>query len=294
MNSVPGNILTSTFQLNGKDIKVHAIQTGWVSVKVNFRNRKGKGAISKLNIVLGRRHTDFLPIWVWAVHHPEGIIIIDTGDIEEADHKAFYKNESFINKVNLSAMAIKRKITKEDELNSQLAKIGIRPEQVSKVVLTHLHGDHTDGVKFFPNNEIIVSEMESKHPYGELPTTYPGWFKPTLVNYTRKRVEYFDSAYPLTKSEDLLLVPTPGHTHYHSSVLLKTDKEHILFSGDTSYSQQQLLDNCFAGVNIDYAKSKSTYNAIKQYGSKYPTIYLPSHDPESGARLHGRKVIYPI
>lgn len=78
----------------------------------------------------------------------EGTFIIDTGDIEEADHKDFYKHESLGSKFNLLAMANKRKITKEDEINNQLAKLNIRPEQVTKVILTHLW-NHTDGLKFF-------------------------------------------------------------------------------------------------------------------------------------------------
>ncbi len=68
-------------------------------------------------------------------------------------------------------MDLKRKIAKEDELNNQLAKINIKPEHVSKIILTHLHADQTDGLKFFPTTEIIVNELEHKHPYANLPTT---------------------------------------------------------------------------------------------------------------------------
>ena len=279
------NIITATYQSNGKEIKIHAIQTGLISVKTNFLTKKGNGLFSKANILFGHQYADFMPIWVWAIEHPEGIIVIDTGDIEEAGHKGFYKRENIGAKFNLLAMANKRKITKEDELNNQLAKINIKPEQVSKVILTHLHGDHTDGLKFFPATEIYINEMEHKHPYGNLPTTYPKWFKPTLINFSKNRIEYFDNAYAITKSEDLWLVPAPGHTHHHCSVLFKTDNEHILIAGDTSYTQQQLLDNRFAGSNIDYRKSQQTYDIIKQYSSKFPTIYLPSHDENSGKRL---------
>jgi glyoxylase-like metal-dependent hydrolase (beta-lactamase superfamily II) len=73
-------------------------------------------------------------------------------------------------------------------------------------------------------------------------------------------------------------------------VLFKTDKEHILFAGDTSYYQQQLNDNIFSAANIDYKKSQETYNVIKKYASKFPTIYLPSHDEHSGNRLFNKEV----
>jgi N-acyl homoserine lactone hydrolase len=86
-----------------------------------------------------------MPILVWVIEHPEGIIVIDTGDIEASSHRSFYSHESMGTKFNLKAMSNKRNISKRDELDGQLARLGIRPDQVSKVVLTHLHGDHTDG-----------------------------------------------------------------------------------------------------------------------------------------------------
>ncbi len=175
-------------------------------------------------------------------------------------------------------------------LYKSLNEFNIKPEQVSKIVLTHLHPDHTDGLKFFPANEIIVYELEHKHPYENLPTTYPNWFKPTLINFSKNRVDSFKNAYAITKSEDLWLVPTPGHTHHHCSVLFKTDNEHILFAGDASYKHHQLLNNTFAGSNIDYRESQETYTVIKQYASKFPTIYLPSHDENSGKRLLEKEI----
>lgn len=284
-------IITTTYFSLGKEVKVHAIQTGLISVKTNFLNRKGSGLFSKVNILFGNKFADFMPIWVWVIEHPEGIFIIDTGDIEEADHKDFYKHENLNSKFNLLAMANKRKIKKEDEINNQLAKLNIKPEQISKVILTHLHGDHTDGLKFFPTNEILVNELEHKHPYGNLPTTYPKWFNPTLFNFSKDRIDIFNYGYSITKCEDLWLVPTKGHTHNHCSILFKTDKEHILIAGDTSYNQQQLIDNVFAGSNIDINQSKETYQIIKNYAAKYPTIYLPSHDHFSGQRLQNREIL---
>jgi glyoxylase-like metal-dependent hydrolase (beta-lactamase superfamily II) len=196
MSPICPNFNTTYFS-KGKEIKVHAIQTGQISVKINFLNRKGKGLFSKANILFGHKFADFMPIWVWVIEHPEGIFIIDTGDIEEADHKDFYKQENFDSKFNLLAMTNKRKITKDDEINNQLSKINIQPEQISKVILTHLHGDHTDGLKFFPTNDILVNELEHRHSYGNLPITYPKWFKPTLLNFSKDRVDIFNEGYSI-------------------------------------------------------------------------------------------------
>jgi N-acyl homoserine lactone hydrolase len=286
---ITNEIRTTTFTSKARKVKVHAVQTGLISVKENFLDQKGSGIFSKLNIIASNAYASFMPIWMWVIEHPEGIIVIDTGDIEESRYQDFYKGETFTTRLTLKAMSNIRKIGKEDELDSQLLRLGIRPEQVSKVVLTHLHGDHTNGLKFFQHNEIVVNEAEHKRPYGNLSSTYPTWFRPTLVNFLSDRVDLFDSAFPLTGSEDVLLVPTPGHTHHHSSVLLRTDNEHILFAGDVSYKHRQLLDNRFAGANVDFSQSQRTYDTIRSYAKKYPLVYLPSHDENSGKRLVDRE-----
>ncbi len=51
MSLTQEKINTSTYRLNGMDIKIHAISTGSISVKNNFLERKGKGVFSKINII---------------------------------------------------------------------------------------------------------------------------------------------------------------------------------------------------------------------------------------------------
>jgi N-acyl homoserine lactone hydrolase len=284
---------TANYQVNGKDVRVHAVSTGLISVKTAFLERRGRGALSKLNILLGQRHAPFMPIWVWVIEHPEGIFVIDTGDVEAATRSDFHKREGPITNFLLWGMRIERRITRDDELVNQLAGLGIAPDQIAKIVLTHLHPDHTDGLMFFPENQIIVYGMEHLHPYQNLPTTYPTWFRPTLVDLSTDRIDHFGNAYAITRSKDLWLVPTPGHTHHHCSVLFRTDSEHVLFAGDTSYKHRQLLDNTFAASNIDYRETERTYATIRRYASQHPTVYLPSHDERSGERLVNRETVEP-
>jgi glyoxylase-like metal-dependent hydrolase (beta-lactamase superfamily II) len=144
---------------------------------------------------------------------------------------------------------------------------------------------------FFPKAEFIVNEYEYKHPYSNLPSTYPKWFKPNLVNYKQNRVEVFDSAYPMTSAGDLLYVPSPGHTNGHSSVIFKTDDFDIIFAGDTSYTQEQVQRNELAGANISYDKTTQTYKNLMSYAGKRKTLYLPSHDPNAGKRLTERSYL---
>ena len=278
-----------TVLLKGKEVKVHGICTGTVAVKTKFRTKEGLGELAKLNMLLDRHYTDYLPIWVWAIEHPDGLIVIDTGEIAAiADLDKYLSNESAFNRYTFKHTA-RFNIKTQDELNVQFEKINLKIDDVKLVVLTHLHLDHTDGLKFFPKTEIIVGDLEYKHPYSNMPSTYPGWFKPNKVNYRENQIEVFDRAFPI--NNDLFYVPTAGHTHGHSSVIFKTDEFDIVFAGDTSYNQQQLLSGELAGVNADYRKTKETYQKLLAYASTRKTIYLPTHDENAGKRLRDKSFI---
>jgi len=283
--------VTTVVKLRGKDVKIHALCTGTVAVKKAFRTKKGNGEIAKLNILLDKHFTPYLPIWVWVIEHPAGIILIDTGenaDINKIDK--YLAKESWVHRYPFKHAATFG-ITELDEINHQFEKIHLKPDDINLIALTHLHLDHTDGLRFFPKQEIIVGDYEFKTPNSNMPSTYPTWFKPNKVNYMKNRIDIFNQAYPLTTAEDLLYIPTPGHTHGHSSVLFKTDDFDIIFAGDTSYNQEQVLKNEFAGVNADFKKSKQTYNNLLSYAREHKTIYLPSHDENAGLRLQNKSFL---
>ena len=283
--------VSTTVKLKGEDVKIHAICTGTVAVKTAFRTKKGFGDIAKLNILLDKHFTDYLPIWVWVIEHPEGLILVDTGenaDINNIDK--YLAKESWAHRYPFKHAA-KFGIKEQDEINHQFDKINLKIEDVKLIALTHLHLDHTDGLRFFPKQEILVGDYEFKNPNSNMPTTYPSWFNPNKVSYKQDRIEIFNQAYPITAAEDLLYIPTPGHTHGHSSVLFKTDEFDILFAGDTSYNQGQVLRNELAGVNADFKKSQQTYKNIMDYAAIRKTIYLPTHDENSGVRLSNKSFL---
>jgi len=283
--------VTTVVKLKGKEVKIHAFCTGAVAVKTNFRTKKGVGELAKVNILLDSHFTEYMPIWVWIIEHPEGIIAIDTGELADSKNiDAFLANESAYSRY-ISKRISKKIIEKEEELDFQLAKINLTPDDIKLILLTHLHLDHTDGIKFFPKQEIIVSDLEFKKPYSNAPSTYPSWFKPNLVKYKENRDDVFNQAYPVTHAEDVLYVPTPGHTHGHSSIIFKTDDFDIIFAGDTSYNQMQVLRGELAGVNADFKKTKETYKKLMGYATNRKTIYLPSHDETAGQRLSNKEFL---
>lgn len=275
---------TTSVKCNGKDVKIHAIQTGTVAVKRSHLTNHTAHFLTPIKISLDKHFTEFMPIWVWVIEHPEGVIVVDTGENSEVMNPDYFNPAGKLI-AGYSKKNFKFNVSKENEIGFQLRKLGISNDRIKNVVLTHLHIDHTDGVKDFKNVEIIVNEQEYKNPSSHFSELVPNWFKPKTVNYKKDFIETFEEAFPLTKSEDLLLMPTGGHTKNHASILFKTDEYDILFAGDVCYNQEQLIADNLPGINVSYKETKKTYKKIKTYAKNNELIFLPSHDINSGVRL---------
>ena len=155
---------------------LHGFSTGLVSVKPSFRTAKGGQYLSKLNFLLDQSWTEFMPIMVWVVDHPEGVFVIDTGENAQVTDKDYFKKEGIIlNYINTRSFRFD--VKPEDELGAQLDRLGYSQKDISKVILTHLHLDHFDGLNYFDQTEILVNELEWEQPSFALPSLYPSWFE---------------------------------------------------------------------------------------------------------------------
>jgi glyoxylase-like metal-dependent hydrolase (beta-lactamase superfamily II) len=68
-------------------------------------------------------------------------------------------------------------------------------------------------------------------------------------------------------------------------VVLRENGLTYFFAGDTSYTQQLMLDQKIDGVSLDAQSSQRTLHRIRQLAEQTPLVYVPSHDPESAQRL---------
>ena len=71
-------------------MKIHAIQTGTVAVKIRQREGSGRGKLRLLKTFIDRQWTEPLPILAWAIEHPEGWIVVDTGEMARASEPGYF------------------------------------------------------------------------------------------------------------------------------------------------------------------------------------------------------------
>lgn len=265
-------------------ITVHGITTGTVAVTKEHYRYSGLGVLRIPKILFGRSFVPAMPIWVWVIETPQGTYLIDTGESTKFydEHHFKEKREGYINR-----KILRIEVAEEQQINNQLAAIGLSADRIDAVIMTHLHVDHTDGISFFPDKEFFVSRSDWQKPIGAPVSSFPAWFKPSLVEHEKTNLP-FSGAYQFSK--ELTITATPGHTLGHQSVLLEVGEYLIMFAGDTSFDESQLLNNEVGGINLQINKSKETLNNIRLLSQHAQLIYLPSHDPQSGERLANLKI----
>jgi glyoxylase-like metal-dependent hydrolase (beta-lactamase superfamily II) len=225
-----------------------------------------------------------IPIYAWVIEHAEGIIIVDTGDIPS-------------NKTSWLTQ-FKRNIKPDELMEPQLAKLGIKIKDVSKVILTHVHGDHANGIAPFLKTPIWVSQREydafhslPNQLLNKLSLEVPAGFNPQPFSFQPTPLGPFESSFPLTKAGDVIPVPTPGHTPGHLSVIAIENGISYFIGGDVTYDEAALIVQHFQGPSEAPHEQPETLAKVLQYTQEHPTVYLPSHDPGSGKRLADKQIV---
>jgi N-acyl homoserine lactone hydrolase len=274
-------------------MKVHAIQTGTVAVKSRQPGGKGRGPARLANTLIDRNWTDPLPIFAWLIEHPEGLIVVDTGETSHvADPGYFPRWQPYFK------LGVREWVAPEDEIGPKIKALGFSPDDVRWVIMTHLHTDHAGGLSHFPRSEILVYRPEFENASGLmgkvrgfLPHRWPQWFAPRLFELDPEPFGPFPGSLGVTGAGDVRIVATHGHTRGHVSVVLEEGPRSVFFAGDTSYTEALMVAQTIDGVAPDERAARETLHRIRELARERPLVYLPSHDPEAATRLDARQIV---
>ena len=118
---------------------------------------------------------------------------------------------------------------------SALRTAGYEPSQVTKIVLTHKHSDHSGEIRSFPNAKFYVNRVELETDEVKALKDHPGL---TPVDFTDG--PYYNFTRSQIIAPGVRMIPAPGHTYGNSIVIAEDGGLFYMFHGDISYTDEAI------------------------------------------------------
>ncbi len=170
-----------------------------------------------------------------------------------------------------------------EEFKVQIKKMGLTPQKLKAVVLSHGHLDHAGSIDNFVGTDVPIYLQEKELEIiknavasGKKTAYIPDDFK-TMNQLNIKTVK---GIFDIFGDQTVIAFPTPGHTEGHQSLAVKTsDGKHLILCADAMYTMENMIDAIPPGLAWDIPRAVDALTIFKVMSMTGSTV-VPSHDPE--------------
>jgi glyoxylase-like metal-dependent hydrolase (beta-lactamase superfamily II) len=171
-----------------------------------------------------------------------------------------------------------------------LGKLGIKPDEVTDVIITHMHWDHADGVDLFPKAQVWIQKEEFAYTAGadrkvaaNDDGTLPGHYEALIKLNKDGRVHQVDG--DAKEIAPGVTVYTGGkHTFGSQYVGVNTKAGLMIIASDNLYLYENLDKHVPIAQTVDAKSNLAAQDRMKKLASS-PRLIIPSHDPEVFVRF---------
>lgn len=163
--------------------------------------------------------------------------------------------------------------TKQEELSQSLKTVGLKPSDVTMVVNTHLHFDHCGNNHLFENSKFLIQTDEIRYAY------FPDRFM--RISYLRDFFDVEGDYLPVRGGYEIedgvSIIPTPGHTIGHQSLVVRWKGKNVVYTGDAAPLPENIDKRNITGMIFDSALGVQSIDTLRRIENP---IYIYSHDNE--------------
>jgi len=224
------------------------------------------------------------------VDHEDGLFLFDTG----FDH-------DFMAKWTPQDNAI---ASPDQAVVPQLARLGIKPGDIDRIIQSHLHIDHVGGNKYFPDATIVVHEKEYEAAKNPAPFEYQSYsdlsFDPELhkLNFVGKRdimkragtsaeqpaaaksptYRFLDGDTEFAKG--LWLYDVPGHSAGQMAMMVEVgDRKPMFFPADACHLPRHLEEMIVPNFHVDPVAGYHSLERVKELQAEHDAEIFWGHPP---------------
>jgi glyoxylase-like metal-dependent hydrolase (beta-lactamase superfamily II) len=199
---------------------------------------------------------------IWVLKGPNGRnILVDSG---------FYREKFF------KSWTVKNYLKPSEAID----KVGLKPEQITDLILTHAHWDHADGVDLFPNAQVWIQKEEFSY-YSDPAKQVKGIDPEDMAVLIRLNREH---RVTLVNGDNQPLIPgitfyTGGrHTYASQYISVNTRAGTVVVASDNVYLYENIEKHAPIAATFDAASNLKAQDRMKILASELRLI-VPGHDP---------------
>ncbi|MEM6385816.1 MAG: N-acyl homoserine lactonase family protein [Pseudomonadota bacterium] len=204
-----------------------------------------------------------IDFYVWLLRRGDEVILIDTGfDGAEAQQRGFELRQ---------------------EIGPALAPFGIQPEEITKLIVTHLHFDHAGGLHLFPNATLYMQAAEMAYATGpcmchdvlRAPYTGAHICEAVMRLYAGKLI-FFEGDAEI--ADGVTVHAIGGHSRGLQAVRVRTDAGFLVLASDAAHFYENFERRVPFPLVVDVEKMLTGFDTLYRLAST-PDLIVPGHDP---------------
>jgi N-acyl homoserine lactone hydrolase len=168
-----------------------------------------------------------------------------------------------------------------------IAKLGVKPESVKYVGISHYHGDHVGQVDLFPKSTLLIGKGDwdvLADPAKKSPLVNSATFTPWISG--GGKVEPVPGDKDVFGDGTVVMLNTPGHTPGHHSLLVNlAQKGPVLLSGDLAHFQENYDASGVPTFNTDRAETLASLDRFKKIAANLKATVVIQHDARDVGKL---------
>lgn len=203
----------------------------------------------------GDRFWHAVPVCAYLIDTDEGYIIVEGGLDERKLRNPDLRQRYFPQRAGYPTPLV----GPQHEIIPQLSVMGITPTDISHVIQTHLHADHTGHTMSFPKATVYIQRAD--YDYARQQSPARGYI-PEEFAVPADRLKLLDG--DTTLFPGLELVFTPGHSPGHQSPLLTLkDGRRFLLVGDVVDDRRNMTEDILPGGMTDREQARASMERIR-------------------------------
>lgn len=213
-----------------------------------------------------------LPLMVWVLKGAGGrVVMVDSG----------FHAERFV-----TSWKVRDFVTPA----AAVARLGIRPQQVTDIILSHIHWDHADGADLFPNATVWIQRDEYVYYTGDAWQQGRKGAGADAEVMSKLVARNLAGRLRFVEGDAQEILPgitcyTGGrHTHASQYVVAATAKGPVVLASDNVYLYLNLTSHAPIAQTLDAASNLRAQDRMRALSEKSQVI-VPGHDPEVFTRF---------